>query len=545
MGSEAVYIEREQKQERSWRKTKLVTDRSLVEKFHAGDDHAFANIYVRYRNIVFAIALGVLRSKDDAEDVMQEVFATAAKYLSTSTPDNLKAWFARVTRNSAIDHLRARKQTVEMNESHERTSREEPHHLLERQNAVKDVVRYLSVLPEAQRTALLLRELTGGSYVEISQTLGMDPETVGNLIKRARVALRAQRSGENLGCPVVRDQLAAELDRRKLSTELRFHIRACSGCRDFDRGLRSDRKAIRALLPMLPLMPISDNAYGMGASEPRIGSAHAIQEGGDARHASTNRVGLLLTAATIVGLLSAANLNDGIGTAFDVKYRAELIAVGHPAESSAAMNSDRRLSSAGKSNGVVPGQTSKQEQLRSATSPHRTTPLMTGSDSSNSTVSPNQTPPSDFSRRDQDSSSRSVTEASASTPTESSSKSHVGSQSTSDTQSKNTQHSSVLDGSQETPSSDHETHGGLVPNYKPSGLSPGNTGPPSGTSGSPTGTPYETSEKPSGAVTQPPSGTSGGSPQTTPEPTEQKPSGDTTTSKTTKTTSGTQSGTTT
>ena len=227
----------------------LRSDAALVERFRAGDEQAFAALYRRHQSRIYAVCLGVLGSPEDAKDAMQEVWAAATTGLRASAPDNVPAWLARVARNSSIDIVRGRRETPHPTPHDLRpgpTRSAEPS--AGARADLNELVGALGQLPERQRSALLMRELGGYSYVEIGRTLHLTERSVSGLIARARISLREARRG-SLTCGAVRDHLAAELDGRRRPAEVRRHLRSCDGCREFRGALRDDRRALRSLAP--------------------------------------------------------------------------------------------------------------------------------------------------------------------------------------------------------------------------------------------------------------------------------------------------------
>jgi RNA polymerase sigma factor (sigma-70 family) len=227
----------------------LRTDAVLVDRFRAGDDHAFAALYRRHQSRIYAVCLGVLGSPEDAKDAMQEVWAAATTGLRASAPDNVSAWLARVARNASIDIVRARRETPHpaphdlRPDAARRTAAPGGDH-----TELGELVGALTTLPERQRSALVMRELGGYSYAEIARTLQLPERSVSGLIARARISLREARRS-SLTCSAVRDLLAAELDGRRRPSEVRRHLRSCAGCRDFRVALRDDRRVLRSLAP--------------------------------------------------------------------------------------------------------------------------------------------------------------------------------------------------------------------------------------------------------------------------------------------------------
>jgi len=229
---------------------RLRSDRRLAERYQAGDEAAFARLYERHRSRVFAICLGVLGSREDAQDALQEVFASVAAELRRNAPRELRPWIARVARNAAIDAARTRRPPSNGDEEamDERAS-DGTLQTVERRDDLRDLLRGLRDLPEQQRTALVLRELGGDFYADIGATLGIDETAVRGLIARARLSLRARIAAQAMACEVVRQQLAAETDGRHRTSSVRRHMRECDSCRAFSSALKSDARTLRGLAP--------------------------------------------------------------------------------------------------------------------------------------------------------------------------------------------------------------------------------------------------------------------------------------------------------
>jgi RNA polymerase sigma factor (sigma-70 family) len=224
---------------------RLRSDAVLAERFAAGDEAAFATLYERHRASVLAVCMGVLGSRHDAEDAAQEAFAALAVCLTGSPPRELRAWLARVARNAAIDVARRRRSTVSTDD----TMSEPATHANGMKAELESVLAGIRELPEAQRTALLMRELGGHSYLEIGALLEVDEEAVRGLIARARVGLRRHREASEMPCASAREALAAEPDGRRHNRTVRRHVRSCASCRAYRAALRGDARALRGLQP--------------------------------------------------------------------------------------------------------------------------------------------------------------------------------------------------------------------------------------------------------------------------------------------------------
>ena len=231
---------------------RLRSDLALAERFAGGDEYAFAVLYERHRKSVLAVCMGVLGSRHDAEDAAQDAFAALAISLRKGLPENLPAWLMKVARNAAIDVARRRRTDAHAEEQvpglvqgGESTKAE-----------LESVMAGIRELPEAQRTALLMRELAGHSYREIAALLEVDEAAVHGLIARARISLRSYREAYEMTCAAARAALAAEPDGRRCDRTVRRHVRMCASCRAYKRALRGDARALRGLAPD-PTVPVA------------------------------------------------------------------------------------------------------------------------------------------------------------------------------------------------------------------------------------------------------------------------------------------------
>jgi RNA polymerase sigma factor (sigma-70 family) len=238
---------------------RLRSDLALAERFVGGDEYAFAVLYERHRKSVLAVCMGVLGSRHDAEDAAQEAFAALALSLRKGVPENVPAWLMRVARNAAIDVARRRRVDARAEE-----------HVPDRvagaegvKAELESVMAGVRELPEAQRTALLMRELAGHSYREIAALLELDEAAVHGLIARARISLRSFREAYEMSCAAARAALAAEPDGRRCEPTVRRHVRMCASCRAYKRALRGDARALRALVPD-PAVPVASGSAVFG-----------------------------------------------------------------------------------------------------------------------------------------------------------------------------------------------------------------------------------------------------------------------------------------
>jgi RNA polymerase sigma-70 factor, ECF subfamily len=174
---------------------------ALVRRARAGDEAAFREIVERYQTKVFSIIHGIVRQRNDVEDIAQQVFAKV--YLSLGSFDfrsSLITWIYKITVNECFDYLRKRKVRKLVYESDlsedevRRVENSEPR--IDRQLpadstlAQRDyVIKLLSRVSEEERMLLMLKEVEGYSVEELAARTGMNENTIKVKLFRARQKL--------------------------------------------------------------------------------------------------------------------------------------------------------------------------------------------------------------------------------------------------------------------------------------------------------------------------------------------------------------------
>lgn len=173
----------------------------LVRRAQSGDEAAFREIVERYQSKVFSIIHGIVRQRNDVEDIAQQVFAKV--YFSLRNFDfrsSLITWIYKITVNECFDYLRkkkVRKLVYESDLSEDEARRvENSEPSVDRQPgadvtlARRDyVVKLLARVSEEERNLLMLKEVEGRSVEELSQMTGMNENTIKVKLFRARQKL--------------------------------------------------------------------------------------------------------------------------------------------------------------------------------------------------------------------------------------------------------------------------------------------------------------------------------------------------------------------
>ncbi len=186
-------------------KTKLdhrTTEESrLVRRVQAQDELAFCEIVERYQAKVFSIIYGILRNRNDAEDIAQQVFAKI--YFSIKSFDfrsSLLTWIYKITVNECYDYLRkkrVRKLVYESDfsaddslrmENSENGAAQSP--AIDQRLAQHDLIlKLLAKISDEDRSLILLKEVEGHSVEELSEMTGMNENTIKVKLFRARQKL--------------------------------------------------------------------------------------------------------------------------------------------------------------------------------------------------------------------------------------------------------------------------------------------------------------------------------------------------------------------
>ncbi len=230
-----------------------VADEELVRRVRRRDQRAFEAIYERYREPLYRYCHSIMRQPEDAEEAFQATMLSAYQALSSGEEREiaLRPWLYRIAHNACIDAVRKRPR----HDAAALTGREAaPGDVgahTELAEDLRQLQRDLAALPDAQRSALVMRELGGLSHVDIGRALGEDAAAVKQLIYSARTMLHDLASGRDLACSSVRQTLSDGDGRSLRGRGLRAHLRSCAGCRSWQAGLHARPAKLAAIAPVL------------------------------------------------------------------------------------------------------------------------------------------------------------------------------------------------------------------------------------------------------------------------------------------------------
>src|SRR5437763_7404264 len=225
----------------------------------------------------------MLGSREDAEDVLQEVFAAAFNaVLADEREINVRPWLYRIARNRSLNHLRkATAVGVDSMDVHFADHGMSTGDRVLRRESFLELIADVHQLPETQRSALLLREIDALSYEQIAQAMDTTVPSVKSLLVRARISLAEAAEARKLNCAEVRLELGEVAEGLvKLSPPARRHTRDCDRCRSFKRQLRENNHALAAILPVGPLLLVKKLLLAKLSSTASASSAHVASGAG-------------------------------------------------------------------------------------------------------------------------------------------------------------------------------------------------------------------------------------------------------------------------
>ncbi len=172
----------------------------LIGQAQEGDLTAYNTLVLHYQDIVYNVALRIMKDPASAEDAAQDAFISAYKAIKSFRGGSFKSWLLRIVTNTCYDELRRRKrrpqssldEITEDNPSVSFMADDQPGPEQHRQQVelVDAVKRCMDELPDEQRVAAVLCDIEGRDYQEIADMMSISLGTVKSRISRARNKLR-------------------------------------------------------------------------------------------------------------------------------------------------------------------------------------------------------------------------------------------------------------------------------------------------------------------------------------------------------------------
>ena len=182
---------------------------NLVKSAQEGNLDAFNRLVLSYQDQVYNLAYRMLGDDDSAEDATQNAFISAYRNLATYRGGSFRSWLLRILTNTCIDELRRRKCHPVFALEPETNAGEEiesprwladdnpsPEETVERTEMERIIQHSLNELPDEFRSVVVMVDIQGMDYEEVSAVIGKPLGTIKSRLVRARLKLR--RSLQNI-----------------------------------------------------------------------------------------------------------------------------------------------------------------------------------------------------------------------------------------------------------------------------------------------------------------------------------------------------------
>jgi RNA polymerase sigma factor (sigma-70 family) len=269
----------------------LREDERLARRVAGGGDRAVAAFSERYSEQLYTYCYLLLQDTDGAYRALEATLARALAALRRGEGDGfLRPWLFGIAHDEVTSRAREAARTGGRAAA-QAPSSERPAAERARLTALAGD---LHALPELQRSALLMRELTGLSHKEIAAALEISPQSVKQAIFHARRALGELDRGRSLACEDVRRAVSHGDGRTVRRRVVRAHLRSCDACAAFAAAIPARRSELQALALPLPAPLVAGLLSGL------LGHTAARGTRGIARGLAGKSAGLGLAGKTAV-----------------------------------------------------------------------------------------------------------------------------------------------------------------------------------------------------------------------------------------------------
>lgn len=178
------------------------SEKELIRKAKNGDVYSFEKLIKDYQINVYNLAFRILGNKEDAYDVSQEAFIKVYKSIKNFKEESsFSTWLYRLVSNTCLDYLKKNKKvktlntTISSNDNQNidlqiKDNSRTPDEVLETKEEIDMLISALNELSEQHRVVIVLRDIQGFSYSEISKVIKCSEGTVKSRLNRARWKLK-------------------------------------------------------------------------------------------------------------------------------------------------------------------------------------------------------------------------------------------------------------------------------------------------------------------------------------------------------------------
>jgi RNA polymerase sigma factor (sigma-70 family) len=231
---------------------RLLGDERLARLVGSGHEEAFTILYQRHHQALYRYCRSLVGAEADAQDALQSAMTGALVALRVGRRDApIRPWLFRIAYNESMTQLRRRRPQSELVEELPALDGS-PESAVEQRGRIARLLADLRELPERQRGALVMRELSGLSHQEVAEALGMSVGAAKQTVFEARRSLQEFDEGRLMACEDVRRLISDGDGRSRRGRRVRAHLRDCAGCATFAAAIPQRRADLNAMAPVLP-----------------------------------------------------------------------------------------------------------------------------------------------------------------------------------------------------------------------------------------------------------------------------------------------------
>jgi RNA polymerase sigma factor (sigma-70 family) len=207
-------------------------------------------VYERYHQQLYRYCYSIVGNAEDAQDALQNAMVKAVRALPSERREiQLKPWLYRIAHNESIELLRKRREQVELGPD-VASAAGGPAETAAQRERLRQLLGDLEQLPERQRGALVMRELSGLDFEQIGEAFGASAAVARQTVYEARLSLRQLETGREMSCEKVMHELSEADGRVTRRRDIQAHLRDCPDCRAFGESIAGRRRDLAAIAPL-------------------------------------------------------------------------------------------------------------------------------------------------------------------------------------------------------------------------------------------------------------------------------------------------------
>lgn len=175
------------------RKDQTASDETLLAQARAGDRDALGNLFNRYVDLLYGVALKYYKDSNKSEDAVMEIFEKYQEKIKTHDIKSFRPWLYVLAKNHCLERLRKDKRTAEKKSDYELVQSDtfyHPYDENEKEEQLQSLERCIETLKNEQKQMIQLFYIEQRSYKEISEKLSMNWEKVRSHIQNGRRNLK-------------------------------------------------------------------------------------------------------------------------------------------------------------------------------------------------------------------------------------------------------------------------------------------------------------------------------------------------------------------